>query len=66
MQELKITSNKSIVPIRKTDCDIFADILIKCIQTQELDLKNKCEKIRHILGTSLFDTYLRCKLKAVK
>lgn len=54
------------MPIHKTDCDIFADILVKCIKTQDLDLKNKCEKVREMLGTSLFDTYMNCKLKAVK
>ena len=66
MQGSKITSNKSNVPIHKTDCDIFADILVNCIKTKDLDLKLKCVKVRNILGTSLFDTYVRCKTKDIK
>lgn len=52
-------------PNRKTDCDIFADILVKCAQTQDLNVKLKCKKIRDILETSIFDTFVKCKFKDV-
>lgn len=49
----------------KNDCDVFADVIVKCIQTQDLDLKLKCATLHDILGTTLLDTYVKCKLKDV-
>lgn len=47
--------------IQDKDCDFFADLFVKCLQTQEPRLKIKCDEIRNLLGNSILDTYLQCK-----
>lgn len=46
---------------KNKDCAIFADIFIKCIQTQDSKLKTECYEFSKILGNSIYDTYIKCK-----
>lgn len=57
----KEPTEKDLIPLKKTDCEFFIDVFVKCIKTEDSHIRQKCEEIqKDILKASLLDTYLNC------